>query len=54
MKLTGIGSGGECVKAARACKALYLLMFERFTMHHDLNNLICVWTTDESEKSLDL
>lgn len=39
-------------KGALACKALYRLMFERFTGHHGLNNLIWVWTTDEAGDAL--
>ena len=40
-------------KGAGACKALYLLMFDRFTSYHKLNNLIWVWTTDEAGDALD-
>lgn len=36
----------------QACKALYRLMFDRFTKHHGLNNLIWVWTTDEAGDAL--
>jgi len=35
-----------------ACKALYHLMFDRFTKVHGLNNLIWVWTTDEAGDAL--
>ena len=35
-----------------ACKALYRLMFQRFTGVHGLNNLIWVWTTDEAGDAL--
>ncbi len=35
-------------KGPRATKALYKLMFDRFTGMHGLNNLIWVWTTDEA------
>jgi mannan endo-1,4-beta-mannosidase len=35
-----------------ACKALYRLMFDRFTKQHGLNNLIWVWTTDEAGDAL--
>jgi mannan endo-1,4-beta-mannosidase len=38
---------------AKACVALYRLMFERFTTTHGLNNLIWVWTTDEAGDALD-
>jgi mannan endo-1,4-beta-mannosidase len=31
---------------AAACKALYLLMFDRMVYHHGLRNLIWVWTSD--------
>ena len=33
-------------KNATACKALYLLMFDRMVNHHGLHNLIWVWTSD--------
>jgi mannan endo-1,4-beta-mannosidase len=36
----------------KACKALYRLMFDRFTKYHGLNNLIWVWTTDEAGDAL--
>jgi mannan endo-1,4-beta-mannosidase len=36
----------------KACKALYRLMFDRFTKQHGLNNLIWVWTTDEASDAL--
>jgi mannan endo-1,4-beta-mannosidase len=39
-------------KGSGACKALYRLMFERFTNFHGLNNLIWVWTTDEAGDAL--
>jgi mannan endo-1,4-beta-mannosidase len=35
-------------RGPKACKALYKLMFDRFTGMHGLNNLIWVWTTDEA------
>jgi len=37
-------SGGD------ACKKLYRLMFERYTRHHKLHNLIWVWTSYGKEK----
>lgn len=37
-------SGGE------ACKSLYRLMYQRFTYHHKLNNLIWLWTSYGKEK----
>jgi mannan endo-1,4-beta-mannosidase len=38
---------------AKACVALYKLMFQRFTVTHGLNNLVWVWTTDEAGDALD-
>jgi mannan endo-1,4-beta-mannosidase len=38
---------------AKACVALYRLIFDRFTKTHGLNNLIWVWTTDEAGDALD-
>lgn len=38
---------------AKACVALYRLMFNRFTVTHGLNNLIWVWTTDEAGDAFD-
>lgn len=38
---------------AKACKALYILMFDRLTNFHGLNNLIWVWTTDEASDALE-
>lgn len=38
---------------AKACKALFIFMFDRFTNHHGLNNLIWVWTTDEASDALE-
>lgn len=35
-----------------ACKALWKLMFDRFTVHHGLKNLIWVWTSDEAGDAL--
>jgi mannan endo-1,4-beta-mannosidase len=40
-------------KGPEATKALYKLMFERFTKYHGLNNLIWVWTTSDSVHSMD-
>ncbi|MDO5576078.1 MAG: glycosyl hydrolase, partial [Fibrobacter sp.] len=42
---------GYC--GARACKALYIFMFDRLTNFHKLDNLIWVWTTDEASDALD-
>ncbi|MCK9183555.1 MAG: beta-mannosidase [Fibrobacteraceae bacterium] len=39
-------------RGAGAAKALYKLMFNRFTNTHGLNNLIWVWTTDEAGDAL--
>ncbi|HAJ78982.1 MAG TPA: beta-mannosidase [Fibrobacteres bacterium] len=39
-------------KGPGACKALYRLMFDRFTNYHKLDNLIWVWTTDEASDAL--
>jgi mannan endo-1,4-beta-mannosidase len=39
-------------KGPGACKALYRLMFQQFTVVHGLNNLIWVWTTDEAGDAL--
>ena len=39
-------------KGSGACKALYRLMFQQFTVVHGLNNLIWVWTTDEAGDAL--
>lgn len=33
-------------KGAAPCKALWVLMYDRLTNHHGLNNLIWVWTSD--------
>ncbi|MBN1307252.1 MAG: hypothetical protein JXA18_05010 [Chitinispirillaceae bacterium] len=40
-------------KGSKACKALYRLMFDRYTGEHGLNNLIWVWTSDEASDALD-
>lgn len=37
-------SGGD------ACKKLYRLMFERYTKHHKLHNLILFWTSYGKER----
>jgi mannan endo-1,4-beta-mannosidase len=31
---------------AQACKSLYILLYERMTFHHGLNNLIWVWNSE--------
>ncbi|MFZ5987890.1 MAG: glycosyl hydrolase [Bacillota bacterium] len=36
-------------KGAEPCKKLYILMYERLTNHHKLNNLIWVWSTPEAD-----
>lgn len=36
-------------KGPEACKKLYLLLFERLTDYHGLDNLIWVWSTPEPE-----
>ncbi|MBN2037020.1 MAG: hypothetical protein JW768_09790 [Chitinispirillaceae bacterium] len=38
---------------AKACVALYKLMFDRMVRHHGLDNLIWVWTTDEAGDAAD-
>ena len=40
-------------KGPKPCAQLYRLMFERLVDHHGLNNLIWVWTTEESGKELE-
>jgi mannan endo-1,4-beta-mannosidase len=40
-------------KGGAATKALYRLMFDRFTITHGLNNLIWVWTSDEASDALE-
>ena len=40
-------------KGPEACRSLYLLIFDYFTNHHGLKNLIWVWTTDEAGDALD-
>lgn len=38
---------------AKPCVSLYRFLYERMTNYHKLNNLIWVWTTDESGDALD-
>jgi len=40
-------------KKPEPCRALYRFMFDRMVRHHGLNNLIWVWTTEESGRELD-
>jgi len=40
-------------KGPAACRALYRLIFTRFTQEKGLDNLIWVWTTDEAGDALD-
>lgn len=40
-------------KGSAATKKLWQLMFDRLVNHHKLNNLIWVWTSDESGSALD-
>ncbi|MGF7141078.1 glycosyl hydrolase [Roseimarinus sediminis] len=40
-------------KGPEACVKLWQLMYERFTVHHQLNNLLWVWTTTDSPNALD-
>ncbi|SEA09563.1 mannan endo-1,4-beta-mannosidase [Porphyromonadaceae bacterium KH3R12] len=40
-------------KGAAPCKALWKLMFDRLVDHHQLNNLIWVWTSDASDSAVD-
>lgn len=40
-------------KGPEACKKLWILLYERLTNHHQLNNLIWVWTTTDSPFALD-
>jgi len=39
------------VKGPQTAKALYAIMYDRFTRVHKLNNLIWVWTTSDTEHS---
>lgn len=38
-------------KGAEPCKALWKIMFDRLVVHHGLNNLIWVWTSDASSNA---
>lgn len=38
-------------KGAEPCKTLWKLMFERMVNHHELNNLIWVWTSDAADNA---
>ncbi|MCL2207913.1 MAG: hypothetical protein FWB90_07470 [Fibromonadales bacterium] len=40
-------------KGPKPCAQLWRLMFERMVNHHNLNNLIWVWTTEESGRELE-
>ncbi|NLB63751.1 MAG: beta-mannosidase [Fibrobacter sp.] len=40
-------------KGPGAAKALYHLMYDRLTKHHEINNLIWVWTSDEASDALE-
>jgi mannan endo-1,4-beta-mannosidase len=40
-------------KKPEPCRALYRFMFDRMTRRHGLNNLIWVWTTEESGRELE-
>lgn len=40
-------------RGAKPCKALYRLIFDRFTREHKLTNLIWVWTSDEAADALE-
>ena len=40
-------------KNPKPCKALWLLMFDRMVNYHKLNNLIWVWTCEESGDALE-
>jgi len=37
----------------KPCAQLWRLMYDRMTNHHELNNLIWVWTTEESGRELE-
>ena len=41
------GFGGA--RGPEACKKLYILLYDRLTNYHGLNNLIWVWSTPEPE-----
>lgn len=40
-------------KGPEACKKLWILLYDRLTNHHKINNLIWVWTTTDSNKASD-
>lgn len=40
-------------KDAASCKALWQLMYNRMVIHHGLNNLIWVWTSNANSDALD-
>jgi mannan endo-1,4-beta-mannosidase len=40
-------------KGPEACKWLWRLMFDRLVNHHELNNLIWVWTSSDKASALD-
>lgn len=40
-------------RGPEAAKTLYRLMFDRFTRHHRLDNLIWVWTTTDNDDALE-
>jgi mannan endo-1,4-beta-mannosidase len=40
-------------KGPEACKWLWRLMFDRLVNHHELNNLIWVWTSSDKNTALD-
>lgn len=40
-------------RGAGPCKLLWKVLYERLTHHHGLDNLLWVWTTDNSPDSLD-
>lgn len=39
-------------KGPEACKKLWILLYDRLTNHHQINNLIWVWTTTDSPQAL--
>jgi mannan endo-1,4-beta-mannosidase len=47
------GNATQAVAAANACRNLWRLMFNRMVNHHGLDNLIWVWTTEESGRELE-
>ena len=40
-------------KGPEACKKLWQIMFDRLVNHHEINNLIWVWTTDTGADNMD-